>query len=153
MKAMDRSSMPFHERCVVLLDQYPWSIGTRIGLGSMTPYVLRQLCDNEQQVWCVIGSFLVILFLLRLGPVMVRRFVPFSKEAHLIWAERRQLAKRFDSYQWQKLFWMGIGMAGYAMIWGNVGSAIGVLLVLCLLGGGLGVLIWGRRSEKIVNAQ
>ncbi|HBH78693.1 MAG TPA: hypothetical protein DDY39_02595 [Nitrospira sp.] len=140
--------MPVHERCVVLLDQYPWSIGTRIGLGFITAYVLRQLCDNGQQVWYVIGSFLAILFLLRLGPAMVRRLVPFSKEAHLTWWERRQLAKRFDSYQWQKLFWMGIGMAGYAMLGRNVGNAIGVLVALCLLGGGLGALLWVRRNER-----
>lgn len=143
--------MHFLERCVVLLDQYPWSIGTRIGLGSMTPYVLRQLCDNEQQVWCVSGSFFALLFLLRLGPVMVRRLVPFSNEAHLIWSERRQLAKQFDSYQWQKLFWMGIGMAGYAMIWGNVGTAISALIGFCLIGGGLGALFWVRRNDGIVG--
>ncbi len=151
MKAMDCSSMLLHERCVVLLDQYPWSIGTRIGLGFMIPYVLPQLCDNEQRVGCLIGSFVAILFFLRLGPVMVRRLMPFSKEVHLIWGERRQLAKRFDSYQWQKLFWMGIGMAGYAMIWGNVGNVIGALIVFCLIGGGLGALFWVRRNESTVG--
>ncbi len=148
---MDRSSMPFHERLTLLLDQYPWSIGTRVGLGFITPYVLHQMCDNEQQFWCVNGLFVAILFLLRLGPALVRRLVPFSREAQLIWGERRQLAKRFDSYQWQKLFWMGIGMTGYAMVSGRVGNAVGTLIVFCLIGGGLGVLIWGRRGEEAVS--
>lgn len=151
MKVVDHSSMPFHERCVVLLDQYPWNIGTRMGLGSVTPYVLHQMCDTEQPFWCVIGSFLAILFLLRLGPAVIRRLVPFSNEAQRIWGERRQLAKRFDSYQWQKLFWMGIGMAGYAMTWGNVGDAIGTLLVFCLISGGLGTLFWVRRNGRPVG--
>jgi len=148
MEVVDHSSLPFHERCVVLLDQYPWSIGTRIGLGSVTPYVLHKMCDTEQPFWCVIGSFLAILFLLRLAPAVVRRLVPFSEEAQRIWRERRQLAKRFDSYQWQKLFWMGTGMAGYAMTRGNVGNATGTLLVFCLIGGGLGVLLWVRRHGR-----
>jgi len=148
---MDHSSMPFHERYLLLLEQYPWSIGTRIGVGFIILPVLSHFCDDQRQIWCVTGSFLGILFLLRLGPAIVRKFLPFSQEAHLIWMERRQLAKRFDSYQWQKLFWMGIGMAGYAMVSGNAGNAIGALLVFCLIGGGLGVLIWGRRGEKVVS--
>lgn len=153
MKVMDHSLMPLNERCVVLLDQYPWSLCTRVGIGLIIPPVLSQLCDDEQQVWCVIGSFLGILFLLKLGPAIFRRLLPFSREAHLIWAERRQLTKRFDSYQWQKLFWMGIGMLGYAMVFGNVRKAIGVLTAFCLIGGGLGVLLWFRRKERVVGVQ
>jgi hypothetical protein len=148
---MDLSSLPFHERCVVLLDQYPWSMCTRVGVGFMIPPVLWQLCDDEQSVWCAAGSFLGILFLLRLGSAIVRRLFPFSREAQLIWKERRQLAKRFDSYQWQKLFWMGIGMAGYGLMWGNLGSAIGALIGFCLIGGGLGALLWVRRNERMVS--
>ncbi len=151
MKGMNRSSMSLHERCVVLLDQYPWSIGTRVGVGFITPYALHQVCDKEQHFWCVVGWFLAILFLLRLGPAIVRRLLPFSKEAHLIWGERRQLAKRFDSYQWQKLFWMGIGMMCYAILWGNVWNATSTLLVFCLIGGGLGVLRWTRRNERATS--
>lgn len=147
MKEMDRSSTPFHERCIVLLDQYPWSMATRVMIGLITPPVLGQLCDDEQLVWCAAGSFLGILFLFRLGPAIVRRLLPFSKETHLIWAERRQLAKRFDSYQWQKLLWMGIGMAGYAVISGNIGNTIGTLIGFCLIGGGLGTLLSVRRNE------
>lgn len=151
MNRIDRPSMSFYERCLVLLDEYPLSICIRVGIGSSLPFVLRQMCNDKQPVWCTTGLFLGILFMLRLGPAVSRRLLPFSTEAHLIWAERRQLAKRFDSYQWQKLFWMGIGMAGYAMISGNVGNAIGMLIAFCLIGGGLGVLRWIRMSEAVLG--
>ena len=146
---MSLSSMPFHERCVVLLDEYPWSVFCRVGIGFVMPPLFSRLCNNEYHVWCVTGLFLGILVSLRLVTAILRKLVPFSSEVRVIWAERRQLAKRFDSYQWQKLFWLGVGMACYAVVSERVGGVVDVLILLCLIGGGIGVLTWVRRSARI----
>ena len=150
MKMMN-VSMPFHERCVLALDQYPWSVGSRMAIGFVISPLLSLLCGNEYQVWCVAGLFVGILLSLKLGCTIVRKLLPVSKEVHAIWSERRQLAKRYDSYQWQKLFGMGIGMAGHAMILGNVGNTMGLLILFCLIGGGLGVLFWIQKDESVVG--
>lgn len=52
--------------------------------------------------------------MLRLVPAVLRRIFPFSSEAKDLWFQRRNLGKRYDSYQWQKLFWLGLGMLPYA---------------------------------------
>ena len=141
--------MPFHERCALLLDEYPWSVFWRVGVGFVMPPLFSRLCDNEYHVWCVTGLFVGILLSLRLVTAIMRKLLPFSKEVRVIWDERRQMAKRFDSYQWQKLLWLGVGMACYAMISEKVGGVVGALILFCLIGGGIGVLLWVRRSARI----
>jgi hypothetical protein len=41
---------------------------------------------------------------------VLRKVLPFSAEAKQIWSDRRQVAKLHDSYQWQKLFWVALGL-------------------------------------------
>jgi hypothetical protein len=147
MKTVDRS-MSFHERLFVLVDEYPWSVCGRMVVGFLIAPLLSLLCNDDNQMWCMAGLFMGILFSLRLGATIFRKLVPFSREVHVIWAERRQLAKRFDSYQWQKLFWMGIGMTLHAMISGKVGNGVGALMLFCLVGGGIGVFSWARKNVR-----
>lgn len=143
------TQLPTHERCIALLDDYPWSAFYRVGLGYVMLPLFSLLCGKECRDWCVAGVFLGTLFALRLATAILRKALPFSNEVKVIWAERRQMAKRFDSYQWQKLFWLGIGMASYAMISAKVGGVVGVLIVFCLTSGGLGVLLWRRRAVSV----
>ena len=143
------TQLPTHERFIALLDDYPWSGFYRVGLGYVMLPSFSLLCGKDFHDWCVVGVFLGTLFALRLVSAVLRKVLPFSNEVKAIWAERRQMAKRFDSYQWQKLFWLGVGMACYAMISEKFGGAVGVLAVFCLTSGGLGVLFWRRRAKSM----
>ena len=46
----------------------------------------------------------------------------FRRSEDNLWLERRNIAKQHDSYQWQKLFWIGLGMLPYAFIGGGLRS-------------------------------
>ncbi len=90
--------------------------------------------------------FICILFSLRLVPAVLRKVLPFSQEVTAVWAERRTMAKRFDSYQWRKLFWFGLGLSAYAVTSGHLGGVGAAVTVFCLIGGGLGSFVWKRRT-------
>jgi hypothetical protein len=143
------TQLPTHERFIALLDDYPWSAFYRVGLGYVMLPSFSLLCGKDFHDWCVVGAFLGTLLSIRLVMAVLRKVLPFSNEVRTIWAERRQMAKRFDSYQWQKLFWLGIGMACYAMTSAKFGGVLGVLAVFSLTSGGLGVLLWRRRSMSM----
>jgi hypothetical protein len=97
---------------------------------------------------------LIILLILRLVPLVVRRRVPFSREASRIWSERRELAKRYDCYQWQKLFWIGLGLAFYSILSGQwrdprFEAASTAVSAFCLLSGGAGLALWRWKRRTI----
>jgi hypothetical protein len=110
------------------------------------------LFGKDDSGWYVVLWFISVLLALRLLPAVFRKALPFSREVRDIWIERRQTAKRFDSYQWRKLIWLGIGLAGYAVLSKNSGGIVGALTVFCLLSGGVGTLIWRRRAMVGRNA-
>src|SRR5262249_13078902 len=56
--------------------------------------------------WSLIVFFAGVLLALRVVPAVLRKVLPFDAEVRTIWADRRQMAKRVDSYQWRKLFWI-----------------------------------------------
>jgi hypothetical protein len=90
-------------------------------------------------------SFVGVLIGVRLIPAFIRRMAPFSDEVQAAWARRRQLAKRFDSYQWSKLLWFGVGMALHVFWAGRLSPGTLALVAFCLIGGGLGLWQWRRR--------
>ena len=141
-----------HERILVLIDQPPWSALYRIGIGYVMLPLFYRLFGKDAPGWYLVLWFIGVLFALRLLPVVFRKALPFSREVRDVWIERRQTAKRFDSYQWRKLIWFGIGLAGYAVLSGNSGGMVGALTVFCLISGGVGVLIWRRRAAVGGNA-
>jgi hypothetical protein len=72
--------------------------------------------------------------------------IPFTERTKTIWAERRQLAKRYDCYQWQKLLWIGLGMLASAIVTGERSAAVVLLTAICLVSGAAGSIAWRRRS-------
>src|SRR5437763_1474237 len=102
--------MKLLERFLIGLDTDPWSAMSRVTLGLCIPPVLRSLSGGGDGIWISLVLFLAFLGLLRLVPALLRHALPFSLEAKEIWRERRFIAKRHDSYQWQKLFWIGLGL-------------------------------------------
>lgn len=134
------------EKCVVRLDEFPWSALLRVALGYGFVAAWTGPAGNDRADWAIVPAFLGMLMALRIVPVLLRRLLPFSASAKEIWFERRQLAKRFDSYQWQKLLWIGIGMsASQFRLEYRLGTMSGLALV-CVCAGAAG-LVFFRRAK------
>ncbi|MGH6641200.1 MAG: hypothetical protein ACRED3_00740 [Bradyrhizobium sp.] len=136
--------MKHFERYLVEFDSGASSAVSRVTLGLCIPSVFRALSGSRDQVWIDLVLFLALLIGLRVGPAVLRKVLPFSAEAKKIWLDRRQIAKLHDSYQWQKLFWIGLGLLPYALVGGGLRAGETVLMAICLIGGGAGLLIWRR---------
>jgi hypothetical protein len=132
------------ERLLIGLDTWPWSAIYRIGLGLIISPAFRALSGGGDSVWGFVAFFLGVLVLLRVIPAFVRLALPFSRQAKEIWSERRFLAKRYDSYQWQKLFWIGLGLLLFVIAAGEARIGELVVAVACLIGGSLGLLMWRK---------
>ena len=89
-----------------------------------------------------------VLLALRVVPAVLRKILPLSGAARTILAERRQMSKRFDSYQWRKLFWIGIGLATFALQSGRRFPALLILTFACVLAGAVGVMTWRYRVRR-----
>src|SRR5204862_7832374 len=100
--------MKFLEQFLVRLDSWPWSAVCRVMLGFCIPPVFRVLSGGRDQIWIALAMLALLLIALRVAPAVLRMVLPFSRETKDIWFQRRQIAKLHDSYQWQKLFWMGL---------------------------------------------
>ncbi|MBX9651354.1 MAG: hypothetical protein K2X57_30315 [Xanthobacteraceae bacterium] len=132
------------ERYLVGLDTGASGAVCRVALGLCIPPVFRALSGPAHRSWVDLALFLALLIGVRLIPAVLRKLLPFSAEAKNIWSDRRQIAKLHDSYQWQKLFWVGVGLLLYAAVGGRLRTSETALTVICLIGGGAGLLIWRR---------
>jgi hypothetical protein len=135
------------ERILVDLDSSPWSAISRVALGLTILPIFRQLTGSSDRIWLYAILFLGLLLALRMVPAVLRHALPFSDEAKTIWAERRQIAKQYDSYQWQKLFWMGLGLLPYAFLGNGPRPNEIILTLFCLIGGSAGLLVWRRNKD------
>ena len=142
--------MRFIERFLLALDSGPWSAVSRVVLGFLIPPVFRALSSGRDQVWISLALFAGLLIGLRVIPALLRAVLPFSGETKSIWFQRRQVAKLHDSYQWQKLFWIGLGLLAFAVAGGGLRTGEQVVTLICLVGGGGGLLLW-RRSKAAVE--
>jgi|SRR5262245_25675750 len=132
------------ERYLITLESWPWSAVSRVALGLIIPPIFRVLSGESDSIWIYFALFIGLLAVLRVVPALVRHAVPFSAEATTIWAQRRYIAKQYDSYQWQKLFWIGLGLLPHAVIGGGMGKGELVITFICLAGGSAGLLLWQR---------
>src|SRR5262249_52568688 len=130
------------ERLLTGLDTWPWMAVWRVVLGLSIAPVFRVLSGGHDSVWLTLALFFGLLVALRLVPVVLRRALPFTAEAKVTWEERRFLAKRYDSYQWQKLFWIGLGLLPHALIGDGLRIGELVMALICLVGGGAGLFVW-----------
>jgi hypothetical protein len=139
-------------RMVLALETPPWDSAYRalIGYGIMPAYL--QLFGGSSEIWKLLAFFLAILAALRIVPGVLRRVLPFSREVKTVWADRRALAKRYDSYQWRKLFGIGLGWLAYLVIAGKDRDLPLFLAVVCVLAGAFGLAFW-HKHRKVLAAQ
>jgi hypothetical protein len=137
--------MKTFERALVALDRGAAGALYRVGVGFLIVPAWSYAIGRPGSGWTLIAFFAGVLLALRVVPAVLRKVLPFSSAVRAIWADRRQMAKRFDSYQWQKVFWIGIGMALYALQSGQRFPALLALAGVCVVAGAAGVLIWRSR--------
>ena len=146
MSAIESTPLRPFERLLAGADAPPWSAVLRIALGWAILPAFRFVAGPDGSARSLLLFFFGILILVRLVPAVLRKLLPFSTQVRTIWSERRMLAKRFDSYQWQKLFWIGAGWAGSAGFSGCLGNREGIMALTCVACGGAGLWIWMRRA-------
>jgi hypothetical protein len=137
------------ERLIVKLDERPWHAVYRVALGSAIIPAWRLLFGAEPSRETLVVFFLGVLIALRVLPVVIRKALPFSASAREVWAKRREIGKKYDSYQWQKLFWIGLGLGVYVLLTREDRRAVLFLTMGCLIGGVAGVAAWNRRSGTL----
>jgi hypothetical protein len=139
---VEKTKMRFAETLLVGLDEGAVGALFRAAIGFAISPAVAAVMGRAAGDWALVPGVAMIVILLRLVPLVIRRLVPFSSRAQEIWRNRRQTAKRYDSYQWQKLFWMGAGMALYSA----VGDALRVpdmaVSAICVVAGGVGLARW-----------
>lgn len=140
---------PF-EHILIELDSGAWSRFSRVALGLGIVPAFRVLSGSDDSTWIFIVLFFGLLVALRVVPAVLRHALPFSAKARAIWAERRNIAKQYDSYQWQKLFWIGLGLMPYSVLGGGPRHGELIVTLICLIGGGAGLLLWHKNKPVLV---
>lgn len=129
------------ERFLVSIDVgLPGAI-LRIALGLLLLPAVRWI-DGEPGPWTTVVAFPAMLFGVKVAAAMARRMVASTEFVRSHWEWRRHLARDFDSYQWRKLGWYGVGLllGGLA---GMPGSKTQLALgTCCLLAGAAGEGFW-----------
>lgn len=134
-------------RIILSLEDLPWHVLYRAVIGYFLVPAYGRLFGGQASAWKLVALFLLLLAALRVVPGILRRLLPFSPAVKMVWAERRALARRYDSYQWRKLFGLGLGCSIYLI---RSGQAHGTALFLaagCIVGGTLGLICWHSRRK------
>ena len=141
------------ERFLIHFDSGMTGAISRAVLGLVMLPVFRALSGGRDRIWITLALFLGLLMALRVVPAVLRHALPISDEAKKIWADRRNIAKQHDSYQWQKLFWIGLGLLSYAIMGGGFRNGELLVTFICLIGGGAGLLLWRRSCAASAASQ
>ena len=134
---------------VLSLENPPWDSLYRAVIGYFVTPACLQLIDGSASPWKLFVFFLAILLMLRIVPGILRRVLPFSREVKIVWADRRALARRYDSYQWRKLFGLGLGWLIYLLVSGEGRTAAQFMAGGCLVSGALGLVCWHKHSKRL----
>ena len=137
------------DRTLISIDRTPFDAVLRALLGFVCIPLLSFLHQDVRSAWIVTISLLLLMFSLRVVPVFLRKLLPLSPEVKAVWSERRQIAKRFDSFQWQKLFFVGLGLAGYMMVSRKLLTSTVAVSSFCILTGAIGLVRWYMQASKV----
>jgi hypothetical protein len=102
--------------------------------------------------WRLVPFFLAVLAAVRIVPAVLRHVLPWTPDLKAHWFRQRAVAKRYDSYQWRKLFWFGLGIAAYLALFDRGGRVAPALALICLVSGAFGLLVWRRVGRGAPDA-
>ena len=146
------------EQILVRLDRDPWGALYRFAVGMLT-FNAWDRWGTRAATWLLLPFLAVALLLLRVAPAICRAVLPFSNRAREIWLYQRNIGRFYDSYQWQKLFWIGLGMAvQLGLAWrlntSGVQHPLKIWLAAgCLLSGASGMIIYRGIIRKRSTAE
>src|ERR1700682_6014660 len=132
MKNVPSSEMHPAEKLLVSLTTPPWCAVYLVPVGFLIFPVYHFFFGNSRSASALAVVFFGVLLVLRFGPALGRRFIPVSKAVQEGWFRNRLLAKRYDSYQWQKLFWIGWGIFVYAAFFSGLRGMPVALAAVCV---------------------
>ena len=133
------------QKLLMRIEQSPWNGIYRIVIGASVPEAFYLVFGANGSFAAMGLFFLAALGLLRLLPAILRRLLPFSADLRSVWMRRRMLGKRYDSFQWQKLFWMGLGFAAHAVLSAKYRNTSLILALACGGPGIVGLIVWRTR--------
>lgn len=142
--------MKLIELLLIRLTRPHWFALYLVPSGFLAAHTYFWLFGNDSSSLGFAGFTLVALLGLRVLGALARRTVPVSGTVKTGWAGARLVGKRYDSFQWQKLLWVGVGAAMVAL---QTPGACPTLLVpslayLALGFAGTGIWAWRRRTDK-----
>jgi hypothetical protein len=144
------------EKLLASVEDAPWHVFYRAAVGFGAVPTMSRLLGQGRSGWILVPFLLTTLLMLKIVPSVIRRLVPFSSALQELWAERRRFARRYDSYQWRKLFWIGVGLGLYTLAPGQFSKPRFVVTFLCMASGMLGILRWRevrpRDKTQVVSA-
>jgi hypothetical protein len=141
--AILQPSRPF-EKLLLQIERQPFAAAYRVAIGFLMVPLYQKLIENNSSATLFVIYFLGVLLLIRLVPFVIRKVLPFSREIQALWFSRRNLGKEYDSFQWRKLFWIGLGMAIYMVAYADRENAHSILAAICIGGGAAAQWIWRR---------
>jgi hypothetical protein len=155
IKETESTQIGLAERLLMCFTKPPWHAIYLIPTGFLVFPVFYLVVDNNGSAWALVFVFFGILLSLRIAAAILRRVVPVSSEVQQVWFESRVLAKRYDSYHWQKLFWVGCGIGISSVLSDDVQGIQLVMTTVCLVSGALGFLVWRKASiaERTAKAK
>jgi hypothetical protein len=143
-----RPELSILNRALILIDRSPLDALIRAILGFACIPLLALLRLNIHSIWILAIGLLLLMFSLRVVPAFVRRLLPVPPAVRAVWDERRNIAKRYDSFQWQKLFFIGLGLVCYMLIAHVLSTSTIAVSSFCVVSGGIGLVRWYTQSSE-----
>jgi|SRR5678816_1813005 len=137
------------DRALISMDRSPLDAVLRVLLGFVYIPLLSHLGQDVRSVWVLTIGLLLLMFSLRIVPALARRLLPLSPEPVAVWSERRTIAKRYDSFQWRKLFFIGLGLACYILVSRELLTSTIAVSSFCILFGAIGLIRWCSQIPKV----
>lgn len=131
----------------------PWQPLYQMLIGFLLLPILHRLAGDDAPDWQLVPLLAAVLVALRVLPAVVRKVVPFSSDLQAQWTGQRNLAKRYDSYQWRKLLWIGLGLSAYVAFVQRQGGAVAAIATACVFAGGAGAIAWRRVAALELSRQ
>jgi hypothetical protein len=133
---------------LVSLTAAPWHAAYLVPTGVAILLIFNALFGADGSAGALLLVFFGVLLSIRLGAVALRRMLPVSREVHNGWFQNRLLAKHYDSYHWQKLFWVGLGMALHTRSADHLSRVQAWVVVTCVVSGLIGMIYWKSAETK-----
>ena len=132
------------ERVLLSLDVGLSGAILRVSLGAALVFALHLLLPGVGLAASA-GSLAVMLFGLKAFAAVARKVLPATPAVRTHWEWRRNLARYYDSYQWRKLVWFGVGILAAAGASRQQGAWEIRLGAACILSGALAEVVWRRQ--------